>query len=216
VQSEESLASEVTGGAPLGFLLHLPAEYGREPEKRWPFILFLHGAGERGHRLRAVKREGLPRLLDDRPDFPFIVASPQCPPGQFWTVPPLVALLDWLMQAYAVDADRVYLSGISMGGFGTWGLAAAVPDRFAALAPICGGGDPRQTDALVHIPVWTFHGDRDDIVPVIRTQEMVDALVARGGNVRFTVYTGVGHDSWSRTYANEELYEWFLQHSRKR
>ncbi|MBN2840022.1 MAG: prolyl oligopeptidase family serine peptidase, partial [Coriobacteriia bacterium] len=115
---------------------------------------------------------------------------------------------------HRVDEDRVYVTGLSMGGFGTWALAAAYPDRFAAIAPICGGGDPEQACRHADVPTWAFHGEQDQVVPVERTEEMVEALQACNGDVRMTLYPDLGHDSWTVTYDNPELYEWMLKQRR--
>lgn len=198
------------------YLLFLPRGYGEDPRRRWPLILFLHGAGERGGDLTLVKRTGLPRLLDERPgDFPFIVVSPQCPEGQVWDVDTLSALLDEVCAAHAVDEDRVYVTGLSMGGMGTFALALATPHRFAAAAPVCGWGNPLVVrPEHARLPFWVFHGELDDKVPVAMSAQMVAALQAVGAEVRFTVYPGVAHDAWTPTYADPELYQWFLQHRR--
>jgi predicted peptidase len=200
----------------LRYLLFLPQDYGTNPDKKWPLILFLHGAGERGNNLERVKKHGVPKIVERRPDFPFIVLSPQCPDEATWWDHHLTlkALLDEIMVKYAVDVHRIYLTGLSMGGYGTWSMAMAYPKLFAAIAPICGGGFPDFVSELKHVPVWAFHGAEDDVVKLEVSQRMVDALRACGGNVRFTVYPGVGHDSWTQTYDNPELYEWFLQHTR--
>ena len=197
----------------LHYLLFLPAAYAVHPQ-RWPLMLFLHGAGERGDDLQLVKRHGVARILEEQPAFPLLVVSPQCPPTEAWAPEPLLALLDDIEQHYDVDPERLYVTGLSMGGFGTWAVAIAAPDRFAAIAPICGGGDPSRVGVLRHLPVWAFHGARDPIVPLQRAVEMVEALQQCGGNVRFTVYPEAGHDAWTATYANPELYAWFLAHTR--
>src|SRR5205823_8592635 len=114
-----------------------------------------------------------PKIVENEPDFPFLVVSPQCPLGAHWNPRDVIALLDELIETEAVDIVRVYLTGMSMGGYGAWETAIAFPDRFAALAPVCGGGDPRQVARIKHLPVWAFHGERDDIVPVSATLEMV-------------------------------------------
>lgn len=194
------------------YLLYLPEDYGEK--ERWPLILFLHGVGERGDNLDRVKIHGPPKLIAKGKSFPFIVLSPQCPAGQWWDVEMLDALLNKIEADYAVDPDRVYVTGLSMGGFGTWALAGAYPDRFAAIAPICGGGEPVSARYIKHLPTWVFHGDKDAVVPIKRSQEMVDALKACNGNVKFTIYPGAGHDSWTETYNNAKLYEWFLKHKR--
>lgn len=177
-----------------------------------PMIMFLHGSGERGSNLDWVKRHGIARIVEEQPEFPFITVSPQCPKGQDWSVERLSALLTEVMQSQLVDPKRVYLTGLSMGGYGVWRLAAAQPDRFAAIAPVCGGGEPSQALRLKDTPIWVFHGALDDVVPLHQSEAMVEALKACGGNVRFTIYPDAGHDSWTQTYSNPALYDWFLQH----
>lgn len=196
------------------YWLHLPESY-PESDKHYPLMIFLHGAGERGKNLRIVKRHGPPKLVEKGKEFPFIIVSPQCPERQWWKVAELEALLEWVLSRNRVDEDRIYLTGLSMGGFGTWEWAIESPHRFAAVAPICGGGDPAEVHVIKHLPVWAFHGAKDPLVPLEESEEMVDALKACGGNVKFTVYPEAGHDSWSKAYEDPELYEWFLSHKRK-
>lgn len=215
-QQAGSFTRDVTTTLGTRYLLYLHEDYDPAGGRRWPLVLFLHGAGERGDDLERLKRHGLPRVLEERDDFPAIVVSPQCPPDERWSVAVLRALLDEIEEGHAVDPDRISVTGLSMGGFGTWALAIAEPDRFAAIAPICGGGEPFGTARLTRLPVWAFHGDADTVVPLRRSQEMVEALRARGGDVRFTVYPGVEHDSWTRTYDNPELYDWLFSHRRSR
>jgi len=204
----------------LDYLLSMPRRLARG--ERPPLILFLHGAGERGDDLSMVKRHGVPKLAEEDPSFPFAVVSPQCPPGGLWHLylKTLGALLDDIALRCAVDEDRIYLTGLSMGGYGTWHLAARYPDRFAAIAPVCGGGleslgFPAKVRALRGVPVWAFHGALDPIVPVEETQRLVDALRASGGDVRLTIYPDLGHDSWTRTYADPRLFEWMLAQRRR-
>jgi predicted peptidase len=197
------------------YLLYLPKDYGKESGKKWPLVLFLHGAGERGDDLAKVKVHGPPKLAAAGKDFPFILVSPQCPEDAVWETQLLNALLDTVMEKYAVDADRVYCTGLSMGGFGTWALAAAFPERFAAIAPICGGGNPKHAERLKSLPIWAFHGAKDAIVPLRFSEEMVNALKAVGNTqVRLTVYPNAEHDSWTETYNNPAFYEWLLQQKR--
>jgi len=196
------------------YLLYLPKEYDTDQSRRWPFILFLHGAGERGSNLELVKSQGLAKRLQKWEDFQFVVVSPQCSATARWYSNVLNEVLDETVGKYRIDTDRIYVTGLSMGGFGTWALAIEYPHRFAAIAPICGGGDPNRVCAIKHLPVWTFHGARDRVVSIVQTEVMVDALKKCEGNVRFTVYPRAGHDSWTKTYANPALYEWFLEHSR--
>jgi predicted peptidase len=126
----------------------------------------------------------------------------------------VIALLDEVQSKYKVDPDRVYLTGLSMGGFGTWETATQYPERFAAIVPICGGGRPYTVARLKNLPTWVFHGEKDNVVPIKRSEEMVDALKKAGGDVKFTRYPEAGHDSWTETYNNPELYDWFLKHTR--
>lgn len=184
-------------------------------DKKWPMILFLHGAGARGNDDPYVTDRGPTRVKREGMDMPFIVISPQCEPNQWWAAPRVGDLLDELVEKYNVDEDRIYLTGLSMGGHGSWYAAQAYPDRFAAVAPICGGGEPMDAGRLTDVPIWTFHGDADAVVTIDRSQAMVDAIKEAGGeNIAFTVYPGVGHDAWTATYNNPALYEWFLANKR--
>ena len=196
----------------LQYLLYLPKDYGRT--KVWPLVLFLHGAGERGNDLALVKKHGPPKLIEEGKSFPFIVVSPQCPEGKWWEPVSLTALLDEIVEKYKVDKDRIYVTGLSMGGFGTWSLEAYAPKRFAAIVPICGGGEPIAARFLPYVPTWVFHGAKDPVVPIARSETMVDALKQAGANVKFTVYPNSGHDAWTETYANPKLYEWLLEQKR--
>lgn len=196
----------------LDYLLYLPEDYAEKDD--WPLLLFLHGAGERGDDLDLVKTHGPPKLIKQGKQFPFIVVSPQCPSNRWWQPFELTALLDDVIATHKVDQDRVYLSGLSMGGFGSWNLAAYTPGRFAAVAPICGGGERFWTRLLRNVPFWVFHGAKDPVVPLERSQAMVDSLKQKKGDVRFTVYPDAGHDSWTETYDNPEFYEWMLEQKR--
>jgi predicted peptidase len=195
------------------YLLFLPPGY--DTRQRYPLILFLHGAGERGGDLNRVRIHGPPKLVEQRPDeFPFIVVSPQVPDDRIWSTRVLDALLEEVAERYAVDPDRIYVTGLSMGGYGAWHLAMEFPDRFAAIAPISGGGTITGACTLRHLPIWVFHGARDEVVPVSRSEELVERLRRCDGHVRYTRYEDAGHDAWTRTYENPELYRWLLQHRR--
>ncbi|HVA50947.1 MAG TPA: prolyl oligopeptidase family serine peptidase [Pirellulales bacterium] len=211
-QQDKHFEKEITITVKLNYLLFLPAGYDKS-DKQWPLILFLHGAGESGKDLEKVKIHGPPKIVENQPDFPFIVVSPQSR-RRGWNPDALKALLDEVLADYRVDRDRVYLTGLSMGGFGTWMLAAEHPDYFAAIVPICGGGDPEDAPKLKQLPIWVFHGAKDESVKLERSQEMVDALKKAGADVKFTVYPEAAHDSWTQTYENPELYEWLLSHKR--
>ncbi len=210
------LRRQITKTVSCQYSLFLPADYAKNKRKRWPLILFLHGAGQRGDNLDLLKEHGIPKILDRCPDFPFIVVSPQCPADGWWSVDVPSALLDEIARKYRVDEDRVYVTGLSMGGFGTWLLALEYPHRFAAIAPICGGGNPLIAHRIKHLPVWAFHGAKDRVVPLGKTKEMVEALRKCGGNVKLTIYPDAEHDAWTRTYENPILYQWFLKHRRAR
>jgi len=216
-QHSQAFKKTITRTVSCQYLLFLPEGYG-EKKQCWPMILFLHGAGERGNDLRKVKKHGPPKIVEKKKDFPFIVVSPQCPKDDWWTekVEVLINLLDDIVARYDVDTERIYLTGLSMGGYGTWALAAAYPDRFAAIAPICGGGKRLMAHRLEDVPVWAFHGAKDKVVPVKESEEMVNAIKARGGNAKLTVYPDAGHDSWTETYNNKKLYDWFLKHRKKK
>ena len=214
-QHSQTFEKTVTKNLTCNYLLFLPEGYG-EQEKDWPMMLFLHGAGERGSDLQKVKIHGPPKIVEEQGDFPFIVVSPQCPEDRWWNddLDVLINLLDEVVAKHDIDNDRVYLTGLSMGGYGTWALASKYPDRFAAIAPICGGGTMIMALGLEDMPVWAFHGAKDQVVPVGESERMVETINARGGNARLTVYPDAGHDSWTESYENQELYDWLLSHRR--
>lgn len=199
--------------AKLGYLLYLPRNYG-QPNERFPLLLFLHGSGERGQEISLVKKHGPPKLLEQGQHLPFVVVSPQCPAEQRWDTQMLFGLLDDLSSRYAIDPTRVYVTGLSMGGFGTWDLVAAAPKRFAAAVPICGYAEPWVATPASEIPTWIIVGDRDSPKLAGNSRIMASALQALGADVKFTVMHGVGHDSWTQSYATPELYEWLLRHRR--
>ena len=192
--------------------IYHPRAYSDKGEEKLPLILFLHGAGERGHQLEKVNRQGLPSYLQGQEDFPFVVAYPQCPAHTYWDIPSLNRWLDEVMGRAKIDTSRIYLTGISMGGYGTWHWAAHNPEKFAAILPICGGGEISKAQRLVHMPIWTFHGAKDDIVPLSETVKMKEAVERAGGKVKLTIYPDLYHDSWTRTYHNPEIYDWLLEH----
>lgn len=180
-----------------------------------PLLLFLHGAGERGADLELVKIHGPPKLAEAGKKFPFVVISPQCPQGKRWMPAALEAFIDAIEQRYRIDATRIYVTGLSMGGHATWELAVQHPGRYAAIIPVCGAGVPSRARRLRDLPVWAFHGALDDVVPLSASQDMIEAIKAAGGHPRFTVYPQAGHDSWTETYANDEIYSWLMQQRRR-
>jgi len=203
---------EVLQSYEVNYLIYLPDGY-NQTSKPWPLVLFLHGAGERGNDLEIVKRNGLPKLIDEGTEFPFILVSPQCPERTSWDNKLLINLLDEIESKYNVDKRREYLTGLSMGGHATWSLAIQNPERFAAIIPVCGRGYSQDVYVLKDVPVWAFHGAKDDIVSIEDGKKMVDALEKAAGTVKFTIYPEANHDSWTETYNNPEIYDWLLSHS---
>jgi predicted peptidase len=205
------------------YMLFVPKGYTAHGQK-WPLMLFLHGLGECSNDdLNRVKIHGQAKIVDGQPDFPFVLVTPQCPPpkGEMkdvafaWKPEELIQLVDHTIAQLNIDPDRVYVTGLSMGGYGTWRLAATYPDRFAAAVPICGGGDPAtMAKPLSKVPIWAFHGAKDPVVPVKESQEMVDAIRREHGDVQLTIYPDAQHNSWAATYDNPKLYDWLLAHRR--
>ncbi|HSB09387.1 MAG TPA: alpha/beta fold hydrolase [Blastocatellia bacterium] len=214
---------------------------GWSKNKKWPMLLFLHGAGERGDDNLAQTRVGIgPAIQRQRETFPFVAVLPQCPRDRWWTEPEMLAqalkALDQTAKELNGDSKRTYLTGLSMGGYGSWVMAAKNPRRFAALAVVCGGVVPPPRLALPEAaralwgtddpyavvakkvgktPVWLFHGDADAAVPVAESRKMMEALKAAGGRVRYNEYPGVGHNSWDKAYAEGELFSWLLSQRKK-
>jgi predicted peptidase len=224
-------AADVT----MPYLLFVPKDY-RADGKKWPLMLFLHGVGECGNGdLPRVKTHGPPKIAESRPDFPFVVISPQLPPPKgykqgtqytykqlhemvddAWQPEPLAKLVDFVMSKLNVDRERFYVTGLSMGGYGTWRFVAAYPERVAAAVPICGGGEPdTMAKSLSKVPIWSFHGGKDQVVRLEEDQKLIEAVKRAGGNVRLTVYPEAMHDSWTATYKNPKVFDWLLSHQRK-
>jgi predicted peptidase len=194
------------------YLLHLPAAY--EGGADWPLILFLHGAGERGRDVELVKREGLPRILETLPDFPFVVVSPQEEKDHRWTPAALAALLDDVAVRYRVDRGRVYATGLSTGATAALELAIRYPWMVAAVAAVTATGIPSGLCAMRDVPVWIFNNGGDDRVPASRAKKLARGLEECGAPVELTLYQREGHDAWTETYRRRHLYEWFLKHRR--
>lgn len=205
---------EVKRHVTAGYLLYLPKGYNTDKTPKWPLILFLHGAGERGSNLEKAAVHGPLREVREGREMPFIIIAPLCPMDSDWDVEMLNVLLDDTIKRYRVDKDRVYLTGLSMGGHGVWNLAARYPDKFAAIIPICGWGPAYLAHKLKNVPVWAFHGEKDKVVPFERTEKLVNLLKKNGGKVKFTPYPKAGHDSWTKTYDNPRIYKWLLKHKK--
>ena len=207
------------------YWLFLPTNYETQAKSGGaPLLLFLHGAGERGNEsgeeIAKVKVHGPPRLLDNpefAKSFPCVTVSPQCKNGSAWSPAQLMLLLDHVEKNYNIDKSRVYVTGLSMGGFGTWMCVNESPNRFAAAAPICGGAKTEWAEKLIDMPIWVFHGGSDPVVVPAFSERMVDVIKKAGGKkILFTVYEGEGHDSWTRTYNNQLFYDWMFQQSLER
>jgi len=199
-----------------GYLLSLPEGYKEDTAKRWPLLIFLHGSGESGTDLEKVKSHGPPKLIEQGKKFPFIVVSPQADRAFGWEPAVLYHLLLFIKQKFRADNSRIYLTGLSMGGYGTWNFAIEHREEFAAIAPICGGGDSSRVWRLRGTPVWCFHGAKDNSVPHTESYNMINALKKYNpAEVKLTVYPDAGHDSWTETYNNDSLYTWFLSHQKK-
>lgn len=229
----ETFATRLSRDAGYRYLLYRPEGSAADPARRWPVLLFLHGAGERGDDPWLVAKHGPPKLVRAGAVLTpaeqsaaaaarqFIIVSPQCPAGATWDGETLLALLDEVLRTSPADPARVYVSGLSMGGYGTWSLALKHPERFAAVAPICGGGDrirallPSQQLALKTLGIWAFHGAKDNVVPLSESQNMVDAVKRAGvTDVNLTIYPDDGHDSWTHAYNEPGFYDWLLKHRR--
>jgi len=218
----------VTKEVAADYLLFLPQDYQAKPADKWPLLLFLHGAGERGADVWKTDFHGPSKYILEHPEFPFILVSPLCASNETWSSERLFLLLEHVEKTLRVDERRIYLTGISMGGYGTWDMLLERPEKFAAAIPICGGADslpiilakagyaPREkVEALKSLPIWVFHGAKDPTVPPEESQRAVGALKDLGvREIYLTLYPEAQHDSWTRTYNNPEIYSWLLKHSR--
>jgi predicted esterase len=205
-QQEKSMALYIH------YLLYVPKDM--PASGLYPLMLYLHGSGQRGNNLNLLKIVGPPSFLDEKSDFPFIVVSPQCPANRNWDTDNLLDLLDHIEATLPIDKNKIYVTGLSMGGFGTWSLAQAAPERFAAIAPICGGGNLESICVMRDVPVWAFHGKLDTNVPYEESERLIKKLKEFGSDARLTLYPDAGHDAWTETYENQELYDWLLSKSK--
>lgn len=212
-QHSEHLSGEVRKSIAGRFLLYLPQGFSRSRGQQYPLLIFLHGSGESGGTIDRVKAHGPPNFLGERPDFPFIVASPQADSARFgFDLDNLNFLLDRLLQQLPIDRDRIYVTGLSMGGIATYKWASSRPGTFAAIAPVSAAWDTGDACLLKYVPIWTFHGAKDDIVKFADGEAMVNAIKACGGDIKFTVYPEIGHPAWEPAYDDPELYAWLLAH----
>ena len=198
----------------LRYWLYLPEDYDAKPGEKWPLVLFLHGAGERGDDLEKVKIHGPPKLVAKGKQFPFVLVSPQVPTGDRWHADELAKLLDSLANTLRIDTQRMYVTGLSMGGSGRWSLVSAYPDKFAAAMPLCGRGDLEAVPKLAGTPIWVLVGGKDREQTVQNCEDMANALAKAGCKGRFTLYFELPHDCWTVTYDNPAVYTWLLSHQR--
>ncbi|OCA90567.1 hypothetical protein A8F94_01410 [Bacillus sp. FJAT-27225] len=215
MEQAKKLKVDITKTVNLQYLVNLPKGFDSASPAKYPLLLFLHGSGERGTEIEQVKKHGLKDILSH--NLPFIIVSPQCPEKTKWSMEldSLNALLDEVLNNYPIDENRIYLTGLSMGGYGTWDWAMTRFDTFAAIAPVCGGAVlPDRIENLKDIPVWAFHGEYDNVVVIEETKKLVNRLASIGGNVKATYYPKIGHDSWVQAYQNADLYVWMLSHSK--
>lgn len=197
------------------YLTYLPQNYDSTRHTQYPLLIYLHGSSVKGNDLNKVRRYGLPYFLDRGKKLDYLVVAPQCPWGKRWSSENwLDSMLEELDVKYQIDKDRIYLTGISLGGFGTWELANLYPNTFAAIAPVCGGGKPEYADHIYHLPTWVFHGVQDKLVSVFRADQMVDELKKYDACVKYTRYRNKGHNL-HRVFDNDELYQWFSQFTRR-
>ncbi len=216
------------GDFALNYRIYIPPDL--KPGEKIPLVLFFHGAGERGDNNIRQLHHAIPGLFSfvKKNAIPAIIVAPQCPSGMQWvdvpwgglshTMPPkpskpmhaAMALLQDCLKSLPVDDSRIYVCGISMGGFGTWDIVQREPETFAAALPVCGGGDTAEAPKLKELPIWTFHGDQDQTVKTSRSRDMIEAVKAGGGNPKYTEYPGVGHNSWTQTFANAEVLQWLF------
>ncbi|MDO6518315.1 prolyl oligopeptidase family serine peptidase [Zobellia uliginosa] len=199
------------------YYLYYPEEYEERPEEKFPLLLFLHGGGESGDSLVYVKRNGPPKLIKRGKKFPFLILAPQNPyKKMWWNTRSVIQLLDTIVKNNRVDTTRIYLTGLSRGGGAAWEMAVQYPKKFAAMAVVCGMTPlPYASWIDKKMPIWVFHGEEDESIPISESETMVAKLKSMGYEVRFTRYPGVGHDAWVPAYDNEELYEWFVAQKRQ-
>ncbi len=215
---ETKIFNAQNGQFDIGYYVFLPEDY--SPEKKYPMVVFLHGAGERGNgkdELYKIQKHALPKYAAAGKKFPFILLCPQCPGRVVWNnvVFELKALIDKVAEEYNADMSRIAITGISMGGFGTWEMGLTYSNYFCAIAPVCGGGLSWRCSNLMNTPVWAFHGDIDDAVPIKNSLEMVDSVNSKGGNAKLTIFHGVGHDSWDNAYLETTVLDWILTQKRE-
>ena len=214
---DDVVRTEVNLPYEISFRTYFPEGYELSDEK-FPIVFFLHGVGERGNDLDLVETHGIPKLIKKNKKFPFITIAPQCPLFQWWSRPAmtisLINLVEQVTQTYKADKSRVYLTGLSMGGYGSIALANKRPDLFSAMISVCGGADFDNFENLKNLPAWFFHGLEDKVHPASRSEKIYNQLKDINPDIRLTIYDGIDHNSWDITYDNDDIYEWLLSKSK--
>lgn len=195
--------------------MYLPEEYKNDTHQTFPLMLYLHGGGESGQPIEKLQSGFLPTRMEQNQVSPFIILSPLHPEKlKFWDERKIMLLLDTIQKTYRVDNNRVYLVGVSRGAYGAWRTAIQYPNRFAALVTVCGVAPSPYAKWLKDMPVWVFHNQGDDAIPVEESDAMVKALRNNNNPVKYTRYKKEGHDAWTETFNNSELYNWILEQCR--
>ena len=216
-KSSEKFITNLAMQVSLKYHIYFPNNY-HDSDTKFPLVLFLHGAGERGDDLRLVEKHGIPKMINNGINFPFITVAPQCPKFQYWSEPvnvkTLLLLVEEIIKKNKVDIERIYATGLSMGGYGTLAIAKERPDLFSAIIPVCGGLDTTDIERLKDIPIWLFHGAEDKVVPVENSELIYDLLKPINPEIKITIYKGINHNSWEMTYKNQKIYDWMLKYKK--
>jgi predicted peptidase len=203
---KKQFEKEITQTVKLNYLLYLSSTY--QENEKWPLLIFLHGDGAQRD-INLIRTYGPPKLIEEGRDFPFVCLAPQLPGDVHWDPDALYALTQEIINEYSIDENRIYLTGLSRGGFGTWEFAVSYPDLFAAVAPVCARGISG-IERIKDIPIWIFHGELDPGVPVQDSKLLYEELIAVDADVRITIYPDLGHDIWDRVYTDELFWGWLL------
>jgi len=216
-KSSEKFITNLAMQVSLKYHIYFPNNY-HDSDTKFPLVLFLHGAGERGDDLGLVEKHGIPKMINNGINFPFITVAPQCPKFQYWSEPvnvkTLLLLVEEIIKKNKVDIERIYATGLSMGGYGTLAIAKERPDLFSAIIPVCGGLDTTDIKRLKDIPIWLFHGAEDKVVPVENSELIYDLLKPINPEIKITIYKGINHNSWEITYNNQNIYDWMLKYKK--
>ncbi|MCB1143694.1 MAG: dienelactone hydrolase family protein [Leptospiraceae bacterium] len=204
-------------GKPISYLIYYPKSYYSDQWTRLPLLLFLHGKGERGQDLKLLSNQGLPKSIQNGEEFPFLLIAPQLPVSEeSWYTDELLDLIGHVKDLVRVDEERIYLTGLSMGGNGAWKLAMHSPETFAGVIPISGYGDSSHACALKDTPVWSFHGAKDKLILPERTIEIHERLSLCNPQAKITIYPEAGHDAWTETYSNPDVLNWLVSQRKKK